>query len=301
MLLPHAGRDGSRWVGRQHWDKKTKGTQAKYHLLTWPGGSKWQLGTWGALQYAQQHAAESQLYTSLMLLVGAGVHTLVLSGRWKIESCFSLSVSSSNAFCSMKKKKVVFNYISVLSILSSIGIMNAQNFSLQREGRCTIYYTNAKQVVILQSGSLGCYYGPDRQAPLTAWQRAPWTAMKSTRQNKASFPASCRTHSPFIPSVPLFFTLTSPGNTTAMAARLRVETSHRVPAPPQMPARLNPRASSGEKHSKSKHTQDHPEWEDGDHHNGESLHGHIHILHFINTIKHVEVGRLSYKVPAFLN
>ena len=193
MLLPHAGRDGSRWVGRQHWDKKTKGTQAKYHLLTWPGGSKWQLGTWGALQYAQQHAAESQLYTSLMLLVGAGVHTLVLSGRWKIESCFSLSVSSSNAFCSMKKKKVVFNYISVLSILSSIGIMNAQNFSLQREGRCTIYYTNAKQVVILQSGSLGCYYGPDRQAPLTAWQRAPWTAMKSTRQNKASFPASCRT------------------------------------------------------------------------------------------------------------
>ena len=146
--------------------------------------------------------------------------------------------------------------------------MSAQNFSLQREGRCTVYYTNAKQVVILQSGSSECYYGPDRQAPLTAWQRAPWTAMKSTRQNKASFPASCRTHSPFIPSVPLFFTLTSPGNNTAMAARLRVETSYRVPAPLQMLARLNPRASSGEKRSKSKHTQDHPEWEDGDHHNG---------------------------------
>lgn len=122
MLLPHAGRDGSRWVGRQHWDKKTKGTQAKYHLLTWPGGSKWQLGTWGALQYAQQHAAESQLYTSLMLLVGAGVHTLVLSGRWKIESCFSLSVSSSNAFCSMKKKKlfsIIFQFFQYFLQLAS--------------------------------------------------------------------------------------------------------------------------------------------------------------------------------------
>ena len=35
--------------------------------------------------------------------------------------------------------------------------------------------------------------------------------------------------------------------------------------------------------------------------NGESLYGHTDILHFINTIKQVEVGRLSYKVPAFLN
>ena len=48
--------------------------------------------------------------------------------------------------------------------------------------------------------------------------RAPWTAMKSTSQNKMSFMVSCRTQSPFIPPVPPFFTLTSPGNNTAMAA-----------------------------------------------------------------------------------
>lgn len=155
-----------------------------------------------------------------MLLVGADGHTLVLSGRWKIESCFSLDVSSSNAFCSMEnsKKKSCFQlYFSSFHTFFT-GLMNVQNFSLQKEGRCRIYYTNAKQVVILQSGSSECYHGPDRQAPLTVWQRAPWTAMESTSQNKASFMASCRTQSPFIPPVPPFFTLTSPGNNTAMAA-----------------------------------------------------------------------------------
>lgn len=71
------------------------------------------------------------------------------SVAWKIlkKSCFQLYFSSSNTFF--------------------IGITNVRNFSLQREGRCSIYYTNAKQVVILQSGSSECYYGPDRQAPLT--------------------------------------------------------------------------------------------------------------------------------------
>ena len=106
-----------------------------------------------------------------------------------------------------------------------------------------------------------------------SWPRMAKSSLnchENHNQSKASFMASCRAHSPFIPSVPLFFTLSSPGNNTASTARLRVETSRRIPAPPQMQARLNPRASSGEKRSKSKHTQDHPEWEDGDHHKGES-------------------------------
>lgn len=34
---------------------------------------------------------------------------------------------------------------------------------------------------------------------------------------------------------------------------------------------------------------------------GESLQGHIQSLHFISPINRVEVGRLSYKVPIFLN
>ena len=82
-----------------------------------------------------------------MLSVGADGLTLVLSGRWKIESCFQLYFSSFNTFFT--------------------GIRNVRNFSLQRGGRCRIYYTNAKQVVILQSGSSECYYGPDRRALLT--------------------------------------------------------------------------------------------------------------------------------------
>lgn len=71
------------------------------------------------------------------------------SVAWKIlkKSCFQLYFSSFNTFFT--------------------GIMNVRNFSLQREGRCRIYYTNAKQVVILQSGSSECYYGPDRWALLT--------------------------------------------------------------------------------------------------------------------------------------
>lgn len=49
-----------------------------------------------------------------------------------------------------------------------------------------------------------------------AWQRAPWTAMKTTSQNKASLTASCRACSPFTPSAPLLFTL-SPSGTTWQA------------------------------------------------------------------------------------
>ena len=77
---------------------------------------------------------------------------------WKIKkkSCFQLYFSSLHTFF--------------------IGLMNVQNFSLQREGRCRIYYTNAEQVVILQSGSSECYHGPDSQALLTVAElpELPW-------------------------------------------------------------------------------------------------------------------------------
>lgn len=68
----------------------------------------------------------------------------ILSVTWKIKKSCQLYFSPFNTFF--------------------ISIMNVQDFSLQREGRCRVCYPNAKQVVILQSGSLGCYCGPDRWA-----------------------------------------------------------------------------------------------------------------------------------------
>lgn len=69
-------------------------------------------------------------------------------------------------------------------------------FSLQGERRRRVY-PNAKHMVTLQTGSSGRYNGPDRWAPRpTVQSEAPWNAMKSKSQNKASFPATCRTTSP---------------------------------------------------------------------------------------------------------
>lgn len=78
------------------------------------------------------------------------------------KSWLSLNISSLNTFHNMVNyKTVVFNSLSVLSILSSVASLMFKTFSLQREKRCRVY-PNAKQTVILQTGSSVQYYGPDR-------------------------------------------------------------------------------------------------------------------------------------------
>lgn len=128
-----------------------------------------------------------------MHLAGADHHTLVLSGRF----------STFNTFF--------------------IGIMNVQDYFLYGE-RCSVY-PNAKQVVIVHTGSSGCYYGPDRWASgPTTGPGAPWNAMKFKSQNKASFTAILQNTFPFVVSVPLFFLLISLSGNTITASRPSVET-----------------------------------------------------------------------------
>lgn len=85
--------------------------------------------------------------------------------------------------------------------------INSQDFSLQRKRRCGVY-PKAKQVVGYFTGSSGCHYRPDRWASRpTAWQGAPWNAMKSKSQSKTSLAATCRTRPCFILPAPVLHSL----------------------------------------------------------------------------------------------
>lgn len=137
-----------------------------------------------------------------MLLVGADGHTLVLSGRWKIESCFSLDVSSSNAFCSMensKKKKVVFNYISVLSILSSVASWVFKIFLcreragaesiIQMLNKWLFYRVVLQNVTTAQTGRLPWLCG--KELPELPWNPQVRIRRASWRAAEHSHPSSC--------------------------------------------------------------------------------------------------------------
>lgn len=80
-------------------------------------------------------------------------------------------------------------------------------------------------MVIVHTGSSGCYYGPDRwDSGPTTGPGAPWNAMKFKSQNKASFTAILQNTFPFVVSVPLFFLLISLSGNTITASRPSVET-----------------------------------------------------------------------------
>ena len=70
-------------------------------------------------------------------------------------------------------------------------------FSLRGHRRCGVY-PNVEQVLVLRVVSSGCYYGLDRGGASrpTAWQGAPWNAVKSRRETMASLVASHGTLDP---------------------------------------------------------------------------------------------------------
>lgn len=199
----------------------------------------------------------------------------ILSITWKIKKLFS----------------VLFQYFPYFLHRHH----ECSRFSLQREGRCQVYYSNAKQVVILQIGFLGCYYRPDRWVSRpTAWQGAPCSLMKSLSQNKASFAATCRRVPPSLRPRLCPVTHLPPWQ---HSNHCKTHSSYRrlcrckpgwIPGLPQagiIPS-LNAHSIIPTEEMESR---------------GESLQGHIQSLHFISPINRVEVGRLSYKVPIFLN
>lgn len=169
-------------------------------------------------------------------------------------------------------------------------------------------------MVILQTGSSGRYNGPDRWAPRpTVQPGAPWNAMESKSQNKASFTATCRTISPS--SCLCLCSFRSPPRvvTQEIHEDHGWNVSDLMQPPLQMQARLHPelpqariipRPNTQVASKNSVVFSRLGRWEI----HRESLYGHIHILHFSNTMDLstlcvcmcVSLGVFSYKVNYFL-